>query len=345
MKSFARNCFICLIGIFFALFHLNNVLADNINNELLYATSNAMFVTQLVPKIMIQDKSLGTNDATLSFNSEEEYFEDFKNNFYKQITSDAIYEIKCLDSDLERGMLSVEITGTYRNILGTEKTVHTTKTSVVDVLNKYQKLTPEKVKSVKRLYDVGGEAKLSDEDVIVFNEIECYVLQIDEANNKAQLITKNMYDVRFDTRPNDEIHYKDSTLAEFMYNFYMDELFADKRILPTLVKSYYGTEALDIDRNSSVSSQYVFALDGKEAKAKIYKFSRSFNSDVYTEGGKKCIGFWTTGTYYKNGKNNCMCVSKINTENTPFINYASPTRADIAARPSFWISLDAALYE
>lgn len=344
MKSFARNCFICLIGIFFALFHLNNVLADNINNELLYATSNAMFVTQLVPKIMIQDKSLGTSDATLSFDNEEEYFEDFKNNFYKQITSDTIYEINCLDSDLERGMLSVEITGTYRNILGTEKTVHTTKTSVVDVLNKYQKLTPEKIKSVKRLYDV-GEAELSDEDVIVFNEIECYVLQIDEASGKAQLITKNMYDVRFDTRTSEEIHYKDSSLAEFMNNFYMDELFADKRILPTLVKSYYGTEAVSFDRNNTASSEYVFALDGKEAKANISKFSRSFNSDVYTEGGKKCIGFWTTGTYYKAGKNSGMYVRKINTENTSLFHYANTTRSDIAARPSFWISLDDALYE
>ena len=48
------------------------------------------------------------------------------------------------------------------------------------------------------LYDV-GEANLTDDDIVRIGEVECYVLEVSPDNSKAKLITKDIYNVKFDT--------------------------------------------------------------------------------------------------------------------------------------------------
>lgn len=349
MKSFVRVCLLCAVGLLFALYHINNMIVDNINNELQYATQNAMFTTQYVPKIMIQDKYLGTHDATLTFSSEEEYFNDFKANFFKQITSDAEYQVICLDSDLSRGLLSVEILGTYKNVLGETKSVHTIKTSIVDVVNLYRKLTPELIRSVNTLYDV-GESNLTAEDVVRVGDTDCYVLCVDEENNRAKLITKNLYDVRFHSTSNEYIYYSESDIREWLDNFYYEHLFGNKIVQNTIVKAYYANEWAYFNKgpdyklvNYEEVDQKVFLLDYFEAKENVLKFD--VNELV---GGRSVTGFWLNTTIRKGGRSDVAVVRnlEVRTSNgTPFIIYANGmTTRYYYARPVFWVSLDETLY-
>ena len=150
------------------------------------------------------------------------------------------------------------------------------------------------VANVQKLYDV-GEANLTDDDIVTVNVIECYVLQADDT--KAQLITKDVYNVRFDTDAHTSAEveghvgtasgytdktydYKYSTLKVWMNNFYVNKLGADSRILPTAV-AYYTKNSYSEDLDSyvigTIASQYVFALDAKDAKQHETKFSWNYS--------------------------------------------------------------------
>lgn len=195
------------------------------------------------------------------------------------------------------------------------------------------------------LYDV-GEANLIDDDIITVNGIDCYVLQADDS--KAQLITKDIYNVRFDTgghtsaeveghvgtgSSTDKTYdYKYSTLRTWMNNFYVNKLGADSRILPSTI-TYYTKDTYDANLDNytakPVADQYVFALDAKEAKQHANKFNWANNIEYN-------YAFWTTAGYTNNfGRSASWCVfynGDIGSSNVE--HYA------VGARPVFWISLE-----
>lgn len=208
------------------------------------------------------------------------------------------------------------------------------------------------------LYDV-GEANLTDDDIITVNGIDCYVLQADDT--KAELITKNMYNVIFDTggHTSAEVEghvgthvaytdktydYKYSTLRTWMNGFYINKLGADSRILPTTV-TYY-TSGIDSDnlnsyKTGTIADQYVFALDAKEAKQYASKFRWNYNDKQVNDDG--CLSsnssyyFWTTAGFRYGGSGG---------SGTWGVNYGggfnfnNVNNTVTGARPVFWISLE-----
>lgn len=208
------------------------------------------------------------------------------------------------------------------------------------------------------LYDV-GEANLTDDDIITVNGIDCYVLQADDS--KAHLITKDIYNVRFDTggHTSAEVEghvgtsssyadktydYKYSTLRTWMNDFYVNKLGADSRILPTTV-TYYTSDINTSDLNSyaagTIANQYVFALDAKEAKANASKFRWNDSINQKNDNGglssNDSYAFWTTAGFCHN---NGISVAWVIHCNGDFDGYFSVYSTDIGARPVFWISLE-----
>lgn len=205
-----------------------------------------------------------------------------------------------------------------------------------------------KVASAQKLYDV-GEASLTADDIVTVNGIDCYVLQVDEANKKAELITKDIYDVRFDTGghtaeetthlgtgsyANKTYDYYYSALRTWMNEFYRTQLGADSRILPTTV-TYYTKDSsdgnLDTYATGTIADQYVFALDAKEAKQYKSKFSWNYANQMSGRG----YGFWTTAGYRSGSYSNAWSVSYYGYFDSSTVAYS-----DIGARPVFWISLE-----
>ena len=208
------------------------------------------------------------------------------------------------------------------------------------------------------LYDV-GEANLTDADIVRIGEVECYVLEVSPDNSKAKLITKDIYNVRFDTggHTSEEVEghvgtgsyadktydYKYSTLRTWMNNFYINKLDADSRIISTTV-TYYTNDSysnnLDIYATGTITDQYVFALDAKEAKQYASKFSwNNLNKQVNDHGSLSSNYsnyFWTTAGYrYSSGSSNAWGV-----DHGGGFYYSNVVSTIVGARPAFWISLN-----
>lgn len=200
---------------------------------------------------------------------------------------------------------------------------------------------------VNTLYDV-GENNLTDSDIIEINGIQCYVLEVDEENNRAKLITKDIYDVRFDTgdhtaeetthlgtggHANKTYDYYYSTLRTWMNEFYRTQLGADSRILPTTV-TYYTKDSsdsnLDTYATGTIADQYVFALDAKEAKQYSSKFSWNYVNQMSGRG----YGFWTTAGFRRGSNSIAWDVYYDGYFLNNGVDYSY-----VGARPAFWISL------
>ena len=214
-----------------------------------------------------------------------------------------------------------------------------------------------KITSVQTLYNV-GETNLTDDDIVTVNGIDCYVLQVDAT--KAELITKDIYNVRFDTGGHTSIEveghigtesgytdktydYKYSTLRTWMNDFYVNKLGADSRILPTTI-TYYTSDTDSSNLNNyatgTISDQYVFALDAKEAKRYAYKFGWNYsNKQVNDDGSLSTYNsnyLWTTAGYNSNyGSSNAW-----NVRYSGRFDYSNVNNLNPGARPVFWISLE-----
>ena len=211
------------------------------------------------------------------------------------------------------------------------------------------------VANVQKLYDV-GEANLTDDDIVTVNGIDCYVLQADAT--KAKLITKDIYNARFDTggHTSAEVEghvgtgnyadktydYKYSTLRTWMNNFYVNKLGADSRILPNNV-TYYTSDVISSDLNSyttrTIADQYVFALDGKEAKHYSFRFRRSDSNKQINDDGSLSNNyskFLGTTAGFRYGSSSIVwsvnCYGGFSFTNVDY--------TDTGARPVFWISLE-----
>ena len=220
----------------------------------------------------------------------------------------------------------------------------------------------DKVASVQKLYDV-GEAALTSADVIKVNGIDCYVLQADFSRGKAKLITKDIYNVRFDegghTSAEVEGHigmangttdrtydYKYSTLRTWMNDFYVNKLGSDPHILPTTVTYYTNSSSsssLDISTTytKGTVTDHVFALDGVEAQTNASKFSWDNSNKLINDDGSPSsnasFGFWSTaghgnGTY-------SVYASNLSVGNEGSFYSTGVEYSKNGARPTFWITL------
>ncbi|MDO5440782.1 MAG: hypothetical protein Q4F12_04525 [Erysipelotrichaceae bacterium] len=203
--------------------------------------------------------------------------------------------------------------------------------------------TVYKIKHAKTIYSNGEPACLEDAEnsVITINGIDCYVLQVN--GNKAELITKDIYNVRFDAGGHTEgdvmnyvgittelygdfsdktYRYDYSTLKIWMDNFYTDYLGSDSRILDTTV---------------STITQKVFALDENEARTYFSKFNWDTSKTFIDRTDKKVDGFWTTGGWL-NVSGWSLGIVVYN--NSHVLMNTTVTASYIGARPAFWISLD-----
>lgn len=200
---------------------------------------------------------------------------------------------------------------------------------------------------VNYLYDV-GEKNLTDDDIVQINGVNCYVLKVED--NKAFLITKDMYDVRFDGGGHNsadvESHvgtnsyatytydYKYSTLKTWMDKFYRAQLGTDPRILPTTV-TYYTKDSsdgnLDNYATGTIAKEHVFALDAKEAKQYASKFKWDYANQMSGRG----YAFWTTAGCRDGSNSNAWYVNYYGGFGNSYV-----ANSGYGARPAFWISLD-----
>lgn len=184
------------------------------------------------------------------------------------------------------------------------------------------------VASVQKLYDV-GEANLTADDIVTVNGVECYVLQADAT--KAELITVDIYDQRFDTTGS-TYNYANSDLRVFMDSFYFSELGSDPYILDTAVTYRYSrtySEVLSTYKTGTVS-QKVFALDAVEAETNASKFSWNYSDKMSGNG----YAFWVAAGYVHGDDSNGWRVYY-----THNFDIESVTSSAAGARPAFWISL------
>lgn len=206
----------------------------------------------------------------------------------------------------------------------------------------------EKVLSMQTLYDV-GEQNLTQDDIVNVNGVDCYVLKVE--GNKAELITKDIYDVRFDTGGHtaEEVEghvgsgvyadktydYKYSTLRIWMDEFYRTQLGADSSILPTTV-TYYTKDRydgnLDNYATGTIADQYVFALGAKEAKQYASKFRWNYVNQMSGRG----YGFWTTAGS-RSGSYSFACYVYYYGS---FYSYNYVDFSGLGTRPAFWLSLE-----
>ena len=202
-----------------------------------------------------------------------------------------------------------------------------------------------KIANAKTIYSNGEYACKNDSanSVISINGINCYVLQVDTTNDKAQLITQNLYGTKFNTTSKgeaSEYNYSTSSLKTWMDDFYTNNLEsgdisgtkggADYTILETTATYYYNDTIQDNPDPGSISSgsisQKVFALDAIEARSKANKFG-SF-------GGS---GFWISCAFKTaNGPDGSKAYYITNTGGC---SRTTVNNSMVSARPSFWISL------
>ena len=204
----------------------------------------------------------------------------------------------------------------------------------------------DKILKAKTIYTDGEAACRADStnSVISINGIDCYVLKVD--GDKAELITKVIYNVVFDAT---KYTYSESSLKTWMDGFYTDNLKtghdSDKKdenaILKTKVTYYYIDSVSDgkdlTPFTSGTVDQYVFALDANEVKANEKKFKGDQTKIVsdkdtpyWSDSG--LLGFWTAA--------GCTHPYAFTVNSNGFFSRTWTTNSDYGARPAFWISLD-----
>ena len=239
--------------------------------------------------------------------------------------------------NIKKGTATVIITGINNYTGSISKTFNIVK------VNPYR----EKVLSIntnnKTLYEA-GESNLTSSDVVSINGVDCYVLKVDTENNKAQLITKDIYatsyfdDVICASSTNEE-RYENTALTSFMNSFYSNSttgqgLNSDEYIVDSYF-TYYKAGGSSIGGCYEwVLSDKLFALDAKDAQDYASKFSWDATNTK--------SGFWVSATnIYQNnptyGQSSLAgyCLSNAGTFENKVGNDSS-----IGARPTFWISLE-----
>ena len=146
-------------------------------------------------------------------------------------------------------------------------------------------------------YDESTVAK-DKNSTISINGVDYYVLRrySSDGNDYAELITKNIYDVRFGWT----VDYSTSDLQKWMNeSFYNDKLknsVVGDNIVPQTINYYIGTSF----EKYQLTNQYVYAFDGRLVGYRASKFNWSSSvkqlssSDYSTASDNISAGFWTT---------------------------------------------------
>ena len=226
----------------------------------------------------------------------------------------------------------------------------------------------EKLSKVRTLYDIGerylnqdviklDELNNNVSDVIRIGGVDCYVLKIDQANKKAEFITKEIYNQRFD---GSKYRYENSELKNYMNNFYNtyfkildndnneETVLFGYNFLNTTVNCYYRdstNEGLANIQCSTLADQKVFALDSLEAKNNISKFYWNRYTRTFIDNNETTVyAFWTSGGYRKTeGKNpgpRAFRVIVLEGNTACTLNVTTPYEKGNGARPCFWIQLE-----
>lgn len=96
-------------------------------------SKQAMRGTQIIMQENIEDKYYGTNNARLIIESNEQYENLYKESLNKLHTSNGNYNLK-IDSDYKKGLMSVEITYVYKNLLGKDVTLNKKLINIINVV-------------------------------------------------------------------------------------------------------------------------------------------------------------------------------------------------------------------
>lgn len=136
MKVLNRILGLTAVGIFCILISLQLINVDVRRDEMNTISSLAMNQTQTIMEEQITDEIYGTDNARKTISSNEEYFQEYLNNFQKLITTNCYYQVDLLDADYEKGLLDVNVTCRYRNLVGEEKSMSVRKTSIIEAVDK-----------------------------------------------------------------------------------------------------------------------------------------------------------------------------------------------------------------
>lgn len=201
----------------------------------------------------------------------------------------------------------------------------------------------EKIMSVQTLYDM-GERNLTKNDAVEINGIKCWVLQVDEENKKAELITAETF--YFNALYKDPVNwiqetnrkYPGSSFEKFVDEFYINALNSDEYIIDSAFIHAYGET-----RETMTKKVHPLSLDEAESNyssfsswniiASVYQTTLG-STDKHTNDG-----FWLPE--YKTTNNN---IKSFNNRNAPVLQWqGTGGSAYIGARPVFWITLESAL--
>lgn len=202
--------------------------------------------------------------------------------------------------------------------------------------------------TVQTLYGV-GEQNLTTKDIIKIGNVDCYVLKVE--GNKAEMITKEIYNEKFHTTDNNHWKYAECTLKTWMDNFYSNNLLSDPRIVKSTVKYYYQ-ECWDHDAPLNIDDtkdpytietleQYVFPLDASEGCKNCSKFSWAYYNnweDPLNSDPEYLSQFWTTAaTNDQYGYGDAYgCGYTIKYDGT--VSTMPGVNSEVAgARPVFWV--------
>lgn len=100
---------------------------ENINNEVNETLNNAIYTTQRT-----------LFDKRTEIDSNEKYLDIFNTDMKKQLKddNDIKYSVNVLGVDYKKGLLDVEVSAKYKNLLGQEKTEKVRKTMIIEKVNK-----------------------------------------------------------------------------------------------------------------------------------------------------------------------------------------------------------------
>lgn len=126
------------VGVLVLTCGLQFVSTNTRTDEMETAATIAMSQTQTVMAEQIEDRRFGTNIAREHWTSEDEYFDYFVDSFQIQLTTDSKCAIDLLNADLEKGVLDVNVTCSYKRLDGQTASMSVRKTGVVEEKTNYE---------------------------------------------------------------------------------------------------------------------------------------------------------------------------------------------------------------
>lgn len=126
------------LGLLMLICGLQFVSTNTRTDEMETAATIAMSQTQTVMAEQIEDRKFNTNIAREHWTSEDEYFQYFVDSYKIQLSTDSKCNIDLLNASLDKGLLDVRVTCSYKRLDGKVATISTAKTGIVEVKENYE---------------------------------------------------------------------------------------------------------------------------------------------------------------------------------------------------------------